>query len=280
MSSPYALHILNVLLIEPSDSNEDCCTNCQFASSDTVCRASTGVCDPQETCPGNAAACPTDTVSPNGQDCGSGLQCASGQCTSRDQQCKTVMGQLAGSGNSTHACDSTSCQLTCASPQFGTMCYGLQQWFLDGTPCGGGGQCKSGTCSGSSVLNDVKSWIDTHLPLVIGLAAGIGGLFVLMFLCCCVKSCIRRRRMRKYPPSPMPTEYMVPQQQQEQSMPYMRQEPGSPIYPPSQSRMPYDQHSHLYSPSAGGSGHGWNSNPYDPPTYMDDRPPQRSVRYA
>jgi len=268
---------LIVILIECSDSNEDCCSNCQFASTDTVCRASTGVCDPEEKCPGTAAACPTDAVAPNGQNCGSGLQCASGQCTSRDQQCKTVMGQLAGSGNSTHACDSTSCQLTCASPQFGSMCYGLQQWFLDGTPCGGGGQCKQGACSGSNVLNDVKSWIDTHLTLVIGLAAGIGGLLVLTIISCCVRGCIRRRQIRKYPPSPLATEYMPPPQQ---NMPYMRQGPGSPVYPRSQSHMPYDQQNHIYSPSVAASGHGWNSNPYDQPVYMDERPPQRSVRYA
>ena len=125
------------------DSNEDCCRNCQFAAANTVCRASTGVCDPAEKCSGSSPYCPSDTTAPNGQDCGNGLKCASGQCTSRDLQCKTVMGSYT-RGNVTYACDSMSCSLSCASPEFGTgVCYGLQQNFLDGTNCGGGGTCQN-----------------------------------------------------------------------------------------------------------------------------------------
>lgn len=49
-------------------SNEDCCTqSCQFAGSGTVCRSSTGVCDPQETCNGTTAACPVDVTAPDGR---------------------------------------------------------------------------------------------------------------------------------------------------------------------------------------------------------------------
>lgn len=125
------------------DANEDCCHNCQFSTNGTVCRASTGVCDPQEVCSGTNAACPADQVAPNGQSCASGLQCASGQCTSRDQQCKTLMGSLT-TNNDTHACDDTDCTLTCASPQFpANECYQMQQNFLDGIPCGGGGSCSN-----------------------------------------------------------------------------------------------------------------------------------------
>lgn len=125
------------------DSNEDCCRSCQFASNGTVCRASTGDCDPQETCTGTSPTCPSDVTTPDGTGCGNGLQCASGQCTSRDQQCKTVMGSYT-SGNDTYACDSSTCALSCASPEFGSgVCYGLQQNFLDGTECGGGGKCSN-----------------------------------------------------------------------------------------------------------------------------------------
>ena len=125
------------------DSNEDCCTNCQFATKGAVCRASTGVCDPQEVCSGTNSSCPADATAPNGQSCGNGLQCASGQCTSRDLQCKTLMGSYT-SDNDTYACDSQDCTLTCASPQFGpNTCYSMQQNFLDGTPCGGTGQCSN-----------------------------------------------------------------------------------------------------------------------------------------
>lgn len=127
------------------DSNDDCCKSCQFASAGVVCRASTGVCDPQETCSGQNATCPTDQTAPDGQNCGNGTntQCASGQCTSRDQQCKTLMGSLT-QNNDTYACNSQDCTLSCASPEFGTgVCYSMQQNFLDGTTCSGGGKCSN-----------------------------------------------------------------------------------------------------------------------------------------
>lgn len=125
------------------DANEDCCNKCQYESKGTVCRPSTGPCDPQEVCAGNVGNCPPDKTAPNGQSCGSGLNCASGECTSRDEQCKTVMGSYT-KGNDTHACDSEGCTISCASPQFGYgVCYGLQQNFLDGTECGGGGHCQN-----------------------------------------------------------------------------------------------------------------------------------------
>lgn len=124
------------------DSNEDCCKECQFASSSTVCRASSGQCDPEEKCTGNTPYCPEDKTQPDGTDCGGGLKCASGQCTSRDQQCKTIMGSYT-QGNDTYACDNSNCMLSCASPEFGNTCYGLQQNFLDGTSCTGGGKCQN-----------------------------------------------------------------------------------------------------------------------------------------
>ncbi len=125
------------------DSNESCCSNCQFSSSGTVCRPGQGSCDPQEVCPGDSGNCPPDKVAPNGNNCGDGLKCASGQCTSRDEQCKTVMGSYQG-GNDTHACNSQGCMISCATSgsAYGT-CYGLQQNFLDGTPCDGGGHCQN-----------------------------------------------------------------------------------------------------------------------------------------
>jgi hypothetical protein len=125
------------------DSNEDCCKNCQFASASTVCRPSVGDCDPQETCTGDGPYCPEDQNKEDGASCGNGLSCASGQCTSRDQQCKTVMGSYT-QGNDTYACDNSNCMLSCASPEFGRgVCYGLQQNFLDGTACTGGGRCNN-----------------------------------------------------------------------------------------------------------------------------------------
>lgn len=128
------------------DSNDDCCKSCKFAAGGTVCRASTGVCDPQETCSGLNATCPSDATAPDGQKCGNGTasnQCASGQCTSRDQQCKLLMGSFT-SNNDTYACNSQDCILSCASPEFGPgVCYSMQQNFLDGTVCGAGGRCSN-----------------------------------------------------------------------------------------------------------------------------------------
>jgi hypothetical protein len=91
--------------------------------------------------------CPQDKTAEDGSNCGNGLNCASGHCTSRDLQCKTLMGSYT-QGNDTYACDSSTCTLQCASPEFGrNMCYGLQQNFLDGTPCGGGGKCTNVSAS-------------------------------------------------------------------------------------------------------------------------------------
>ncbi|KAF1962737.1 hypothetical protein CC80DRAFT_399519 [Byssothecium circinans] len=192
------------------DSNEDCCRNCQFASANTVCRASSSSCDPEEKCTGNTPYCPEDKTQQDGSDCGNGLQCASGQCTSRDQQCKTVMGSYT-QGNDTYACDNSNCMLSCASPEFGrNVCYGLRQNFLDGTPCVGGGRCSNGQCSGSSVGGEVKNWIDQHRGLVIGLSSAIGGLIVLSILGCCISSCRRRRNSKKYAANLIPAQRAGP----------------------------------------------------------------------
>ncbi|KAI7788679.1 disintegrin [Diaporthe eres] len=136
--------------------NEECCTDqCQFASNGTVCRASTGLCDPEETCPGDSSSCPTDDNAPDGTGCGDGLQCATGQCTSRDQQCQSLMGSLV-TNNNTEACGSSSCQIQCLNDN---VCYELNQNFLDGTTCGGGGTCKNGVCRGASAGGEILSWI-------------------------------------------------------------------------------------------------------------------------
>lgn len=181
------------------DSNEECCSNCQFASASTVCRPSTGQCDPAETCTGTAATCPEDTTAPDGESCGNSteeLACASGQCTSRNLQCRTLMGSFT-QNNSTYACDTSNCQLSCASPEFGpNSCFGMQQNFLDGTPCYGGGKCSNGQCEGSNVGQEIGSWITRNKPIVIGIASAIGGLILFSFLGCAWR-CFRRRKQPK-----------------------------------------------------------------------------------
>ena len=146
------------------DANDDCCSNCQFSAANTVCRASTSSCDPAEQCTGTNATCPADVKTPDGQSCGNGtsnLQCASGQCTSRDQQCKTLMGSYT-TNNDTYACNSQDCTLSCASPEFGPgVCYQMQQNFLDGTVCGGGGKCSNVS------LIDMRLWCQAYTNLSI-----------------------------------------------------------------------------------------------------------------
>ncbi|QSZ36513.1 hypothetical protein DSL72_006393 [Monilinia vaccinii-corymbosi] len=181
-------------------SNEDCCTHsCQFASSGTVCRASTGVCDPQEVCSGTAATCPVDATAPDGTSCGNSttsLSCASGQCTSRDLQCKTLMGSYT-TGNDTYACSHSGCQISCASPEFGfNVCYSMQQNFLDGTSCEGGGKCLNGNCKGASATKEITSWIDEHRNLVIGVACGVGALILFSLLSCIMGRIKRGRAIR------------------------------------------------------------------------------------
>ncbi|QIW96823.1 hypothetical protein AMS68_002341 [Peltaster fructicola] len=179
------------------DSNEDCCRGCQYASNSTVCRASTGVCDPQETCTGSSPTCPADKTSPDGDSCGNGLQCASGHCTSRDQQCKSVMGNY-NQGNDTTACNSDSCVISCSSPEFGqNLCYSIQQNFLDGTPCSGDGKCQNGQCQGTTPGGQITSWVNDHKAIVIGVCSGVGALLLLAVACCIISCCRKRGRTPK-----------------------------------------------------------------------------------
>ncbi|GFF51788.1 disintegrin and metalloproteinase domain-containing protein B [Aspergillus lentulus] len=189
------------------DANDSCCSQCQFSSAGTICRASLGECDLQETCTGNSSTCPADSFKKDGEQCGniSGLTCASGQCTSRDYQCRSVMGSLI-HDNNTYACPQfdSSCELICTSPSLGS-CFSINQNFLDGTPCGSGGYCHNGRCDGSNI----GSWIEEHKNIVIGVACGVGGLLVLSILWCLINRCRRPRTVVKRPPmrpwpGPMP----------------------------------------------------------------------------
>ncbi len=201
-------------LCDPS--NDECCTStCQLAGAGVVCRASTGSCDPQEMCSGTTASCPDDVSSPDGTTCGTsgaGLSCASGQCTSRDLQCKTLMGSLT-TTNDTYACSSQGCQLSCASPQFGAnTCLSMNQNFLDGTSCEGGGHCNNGKCEDVSVGKEIVQAFRNNLDIVIPVSIVVGILVVLAVTSCVYTAIRRRRRTRRIreltrngmPPPPPP----------------------------------------------------------------------------
>ncbi|KAI2642272.1 zinc metalloprotease mde10 [Xylaria nigripes] len=181
--------------------NEECCTaQCQFATNGTVCRASTGTCDPKETCTGTSATCPADAKAPDGQTCGadgSGLKCASGQCTSRDLQCQVQLGGLEGSTNGVTACDGSSCTVRCKTPDLGPgACDVIQSNFLDGTPCEGGGHCDHGVCKGSSVWDKIQDFFRSNKEIAIPVGAVIGGLLLIAIAGCCC-SCLGRRQRRR-----------------------------------------------------------------------------------
>ncbi|PHH55720.1 Disintegrin and metalloproteinase domain-containing protein B [Ceratocystis fimbriata CBS 114723] len=184
---------------ECDPSNEDCCTDdCRLASSGTVCRPSTGPCDPEEVCNGTIATCPPNVFSDDGTSCGTDLRCASGQCTSRDQQCKAMMGSSTNTNsNDTRSCgQSNSCQMQCTSPRLRSgVCVQFAQTYLDGTPCGSGGLCRNGACNGQSMTRELRNFFQRNKHILIPVIASVGGLIVLMFIWSLCTSIRRRRRI-------------------------------------------------------------------------------------
>lgn len=235
------------------DANEVCCQNCQFAASTVVCRSSQGPCDPAEYCPGNSSACPSDIKADNGQNCTdpdhpdlTNLECMSGQCTSRDLQCFTLLGNssLTANGqtlNVTRACDDdSSCQLSCVDPRFGSTCFTTSQNFLDGTPCRGTGTCRSGRCVGGRDPNapfipsgPLSSWFDDHRTIIIAVVASVGGVILLAVLYMWLRGFMAHRRLvnsyaaRRNKPAPPPP-------------PPMRAPPYSPPPPAGGAPPPYN----------------------------------------
>ncbi|KAL8753490.1 MAG: hypothetical protein Q9184_005406 [Pyrenodesmia sp. 2 TL-2023] len=120
---------------------------------------------------------------------------------SRLQMANLVAMACNAQADSAHLGISNDCTLSCASPEFGPgVCYSMQQNFLDGTPCGGGGRCSNGQCRGSSTAREIGSWINDNKPIVIGVSCGVGGLILLAILGCCIRRCRRPKRVRARSP--------------------------------------------------------------------------------
>ncbi|KAL2823948.1 Metallo-peptidase family M12-domain-containing protein [Aspergillus cavernicola] len=284
------------------DSNDGCCISCQFSSSGTICRPSTGECDIEETCSGNSSTCPTNSYKEDGDSCGddSSLKCASGQCTSRDAQCESLMGSLVGT-NDTYACDNSAfnvCQMWCNDPSgssgLTTSCVTNNQNFIDGTPCDNGGRCNNGQCQGG------KSWIEAHKNIIIPVAAGVGGLIVLAILLCMFRRCRRTRyTMKPMPPvgngawnRQMPPPQQTPMRRLSRAI---RPGQGPPLPPPGPYHTPYQvpyqpppQGPYQYPGPYPGPPQGPSPMPspypaYHGPTYNHDEPPPgytQTMRYA
>ncbi|KAJ3066635.1 hypothetical protein HDU98_010067 [Podochytrium sp. JEL0797] len=179
------------------DTNDDCCTQCQYKAQGAVCRTSTGVCDYAEVCTGDSGDCPVNLFAPNGQTCATGIAgqsgtaCANGVCTSRDLQCTTNSNGLKTTGVCQMPGSNTQCQLLCASTS--GQCYILAGNMLDGTACGYAGSCFQGSCKESSWFGSFVDLFMSNLQLSIPLAIGAGLLLLgcMWSLCGC---CIRQAR--------------------------------------------------------------------------------------
>lgn len=173
--------------------NEDCCTKeCKFASSDKVCRPSTGPCDPQETCSGKNATCPPDQHKQNGDSCGDGLECASGTCTSRDKQCQVYLSGQPGGAQATSC--GNDCFIQCqASSVANGQCFYSKSYLIDGTSCAGGGRCTSGRCEGGNWWKTFTDWYQSHLAISVPVTI-IVGILILVILSSCFCRCFGRKR--------------------------------------------------------------------------------------
>ncbi|KAG1392760.1 hypothetical protein G6F60_011889 [Rhizopus arrhizus] len=128
------------------DLNDACCHQCQVRPSTFMCRPSLSPCDQAEYCTGTLPTCPPDRYEKDGTICSNmdSLRCASGQCTSRDQQCLARGYTM----NITRACSVSKeeCKMLCEYPDDSTKCTLFSADFLDGTLCGTDGKCLNGLC--------------------------------------------------------------------------------------------------------------------------------------
>ncbi|KAF8937009.1 hypothetical protein BGZ58_003383 [Dissophora ornata] len=234
------------------DLNDDCCLNCQLRPSGQVCRTAISECDIEEVCSGTSATCPSDQRVANQTPCKgtgnmTGLECANGVCTSRDLQCQ----QQDRTGITKQCGASNSCDLTCNDPSGSPMsCMQIPGvFFIDGSPCGFGGTCNSGSCEYSSGVDGVMSWAKNHLTIVIPVAAILGLIVICCVWSCCCAGCIDRRRQQR--------QYGKPQRLGSTGYQYtgFAPPPGAP--PPQQYQM--------------------NPVASVPPAYQDGQPQRRST---
>src|SRR5207247_6453338 len=97
-----------------------CCTSsCTFVTAATTCRASTGACDPAETCTGSSDTCPADALSPAGTVCHTATnECdLTDICSGTSPTCPTAV-KLAGTActDDGNPCTTDTCNGTAGSP--------------------------------------------------------------------------------------------------------------------------------------------------------------------
>ncbi|KAI7858760.1 Metallo-peptidase family M12-domain-containing protein, partial [Circinella umbellata] len=146
--------------------DQQCCLNCTVAPSTAMCRPAVSECDIPEYCTGESLSCPTDEYQENGSLCANNtMKCASGVCTSRDEQC-IARGMRLGV---TEECSfqKDSCQISCADPMDPGNCLVLSGVFLDGTECGLASLCEKGSCVSTGALNTLKAWVAQNKNIAI-----------------------------------------------------------------------------------------------------------------
>ncbi|KAI8622024.1 Metallo-peptidase family M12B Reprolysin-like-domain-containing protein [Chytriomyces sp. MP71] len=190
------------------DKNDDCCSQCQFRAQGFVCRPSTGICDYAEVCTGKNGTCPPNLFAPNGQTCGNnGTVCASGICTSRDDQCRSSAYSITTSG----VCPGTAtqCQLLCQGP--GGQCYQLAGNMIDGTPCGYAGSCVQGSCQENGWFAQAIDLFMANLQISIPIAIAVGFLILSLIwsMCGCCYRQYKYGSAKKQPRRPRPHDLPV-----------------------------------------------------------------------
>jgi hypothetical protein len=223
-----------------------------------------------EVCSGTSGNCPPDIYKEDTTSCSNGMQCASGQCTSRDQQCVA----RGATYQMTKSCsgDSSGCQVSCQDPRSALSCIVFPGSFIDGTPCGIGGVCKSGSCNNSNFGNNALNWINNNKQIVIPVAIVVGLLLLFcLFRCCCYGG-------NGYDNIGKTTTYVIPAQSQQYPGQYNNAQP--PYYPPPPPLQNGQQQQYYTPPPQGwvdpaqynGSGFG-GSHPQPPlPVYSQNDP--------
>ncbi|KAJ1981364.1 hypothetical protein H4R35_000755 [Dimargaris xerosporica] len=157
-----------------SDSNDLCCAKCQVKAANTVCRAQYSECDVEEVCDGKSSECPEDKQVEDGTDCGnstaSGLQCANGQCTSRDAQCQARGSPLGIKERCTMNIGADPCDFQCNHPSNGLACIFLSGAFMEGTVCGWHAKCRDGKCKGDNAFYQFALLFQKNLAVSIPIA--------------------------------------------------------------------------------------------------------------
>lgn len=259
---------INGAVCDPA--SDACCTQqCSFASNSTICRPSIdSACDQAEYCTGSSRTCPADVHTPDGDSCGDGLTCASGQCTSLNRQCQRAGSSL----GLTTACgqrNDRSCIVTCQSPNNTRQCIVLNSPLIDGSPCGYGGKCYNSTCQSGSLNDTIGSWYTSNLQIAIPVTviAGLLALAIVVALarciCCGGGCCGARRNKAPKRVSSSPNDSVELRRRQSSWMAGAPPMPQQAYYPgPLQQGNWVDPH---YQPSAGYQQAQGN------PGWVDDR---------